>query len=197
MVTIFGHLSRAGMLTSTCLSRDKYNCCARDVSISISCSFDTGVFRRVSLFCYWLRADFTDFLSSSDIRDRVAALITASVGYRDIISSSILRSHFIRKLQDVFLFHRHYTRSTLTGNGKWWHYLASRRQDPGFVRTIRQEALDLLRTTRSRSIVAGDEVLLFVFLFKTRDSRSSCDRWSGDDAIWWWQLNLRSVQYDW
>ena len=144
MVTIFGHLSRAGMLTSSCLSRDKYNCCARDVSISISCSFDTGVFRRVSLFCYWLRADFTDFLSSSDIRDRVAALITASVGYRDIISSSILRSHFIRKLQDVFLFHRHYTRSTLTGNGKWWHYLAScRRQDPGLVRTTRQDFLRL------------------------------------------------------
>ena len=38
------------------------------------------------------------------------------------------------------------------------------------MRTTRREALDFLRTTRSRSIVAGDEVWVFVFLFKTRDS---------------------------
>jgi len=90
---------------------------------NISYSFDTGVFRRVSLFCYWLSADFADILSSSDLRGRVAALITTSVGYGDIISSSISTFWFYKKtykcFQDVsFLFHRHFTlgpHSLITG----------------------------------------------------------------------------------
>ena len=60
-----------------------------------------------------MSADFADILSSSDIRGRVAALITISVGYRDIISSSILRSDFIRKLNTfstrVILIPQHFT----------------------------------------------------------------------------------------
>ena len=70
-----------------------------------------------------MSADFADILSSSDIRGRVAALIT-SVGYRDIISLSILHSDFIRKLTTFFrrvvlIPQTLYTRSGLTGNGKW------------------------------------------------------------------------------
>ena len=123
LVTISATSHAPACWPSTCLLRDKYNCCARDVTVSYS--FDTGVLRRVSLFCYWLSADFADILSSSDIRGYVAALITTNVGYRNIISSSILRSDFIRKLKTfsrrvILIPHTLYTRSTLTGNGKWW-----------------------------------------------------------------------------